>query len=145
MTFDPKKSVRKATQAMNSYTRKHSQGERPLELSTNTLPVPCAVLLKSFTDNGPVPPDFVALPRTSAALKAHVRPDGAIYKGAYQVQGDPDSVVLMYGPKNLTEKRAAEIANLERLALKRRHEAKQLGQFARNPDLPSRADRPSAS
>ncbi len=128
---------------MDTYVQKHQPAtERPLTLTTNTAPIPCAVLLKSFTDGGPVPDDFKALPKTAAALKAHVRPDGAVYKGAYELAGTPDSVVLMFGPKNLTAHRAERIAAMERLALTKRHQSFTLGQFASQPSS-SQPDRAS--
>ncbi len=131
--YSPKDAIRRTTRAMQSFTQKHTPAsERPLSLSTNTQPVPCALYLRSFTENGPIPDDFAGLPKTSVALRSHVRPDGAVYKGAFQIQGDKDSVVLVYGPQNLTEKRAEEIANMERLALRRRHERAALGPFG-NP------------
>lgn len=142
--YDPKRAIRGATKAMNSYTSKHTPpSERPLTLSSNGAPVPCAVLLRSFTENGPVPDDFKGLPKTSAALKAHVRPDGAVYIGAFQSQGAKDSVVLVYGPAKLTEKRAEEISCLERRALIKRHESFLLGPFA--APLSPRADGPSVA
>ncbi len=134
---------------MNSFVRKQTPAsERPLTLLTNDQPIPCSVLLRSFVEDGPVPDDFKGLPKTSAAIKAHVRPDGAVYKGSFQLQGAKDSVVLVYGPKNLTEVRAERIASMERLALTRRHESFLLGPFSRNPESSSpssRADQPSAS
>lgn len=130
---------------MNRFVDKHRPAsERPLSLSSHALPIPCAILLRSFTDGGPVPDDFTGLPKTSAALKAHVRPDGAIYKGAYQSQGVPESVVLVYGPKNLTDARAEEIASIERHALVTRHATAALGSFARHPHRSSTSRPPRA-
>jgi hypothetical protein len=113
--------------------------ERPLTLTTMSGPSPCAVLLRSFTEGGPVPDDFEGLPKTAEALKSHVRSDGAVYLGAFEVQGDKDSVVLMYGPSNLTETRAEAIANMERLALTNRHAAWALGPFARQQTGPAQS------
>ncbi len=142
--YDPRAGIRGATKAMNAFVRKsHPTGRRDLTLSTNDQPVPCAVLLKSFVEDGPVPDDFKGLPKSSQSLKDHVRPDGAVYKGAFQLQGTKDSVILMYGPKNLTETRAEQIANMERLALTQRHASFVLGPFAARPEPSSRADRPS--
>ena len=95
----------------------------------------------SFLENGPMPDDFKALPKTSEALKAHVRPDGGVYRGAYELQGTPGSVILMYGPANLTAQRAEKIANMERLALTKRHESFRLGPFSAQPVPSSRPDR----
>ncbi len=138
--YSPLARIKEARKAMDHYVQKHTPSqEKPLTLSTNEQPIPCAVLLKSFTDGGPVPDDFKALPKTSTALKAHVRPDGGVYKGAFDLEGGKDSVVLMYGPKNLTPQRAERIAAMERLALTKRHQSFTLGQFAAQPPTPPRA------
>ncbi len=146
--YSPIEGLRRARKAMDSYSQKHTPAtERPLTLSTNKATLPCTILLKSFTEGGPVPDDFKALPRTAAAIKAHVRPDGAVYKGAFELQGTPDSVVLVFGPKNLTAHRAERIAAMERLDLMKRDASYRLGPYAAKPaasvvppsDTPSRA------
>ncbi len=132
--YSPMNAIRRATRSMNKTIAKHTPpSERPLTLAANDQPVPCAVLLASFTEGGPVPSDFIALPKTSAALKAHVRPDGAVYKGAFELQGHFGSVVLAYGPKDMTMTRAEQVATIERTVLLKRHEAHALGIFAASP------------
>lgn len=132
--YSPMKAVRRATRAMDSVSRKHAPpSERPLTLTTNGEPVPCAVLLRSFIENGPVPDDFTGLPKTSDALKKHVRPDGAVYKGAFEAQGDRSSVVLVYAAPSWLPDRCESIATMERKALLNRHDAHALGPFARHP------------
>lgn len=132
--YSPLGAVRRATRAMNSYNTKHAApSERPLTLETTTGPIPCAVLLRSFTENGPVPDDFAGIPRSGAAIKEHVRPDGAVFLGAFEVQGDRSSVVLVYGPPTMTTEQAEQVALLERPALAARHESFLLGPFAAHP------------
>lgn len=102
---------------------------------TNSGPIPCAVLLRSLTDGGWVPDDFRGI--TSAQqIKDHVRPDGAKFIGAYELQGDRSSVVLMYGAPTLDVIAAEKFATIERPALVARHESFLLGPFAARPVAP---------
>lgn len=118
---------------MNSFTAKHTPAaEKPLQLSTTTGPIPCAVLLRSLTEKGPIPDDFTAL-QSAAAIKSHIRPDGAVYLGAFEVQGDRSSVVLVYGPATMSTEDAERVAIAERPALTARHESFLLGPFAQRP------------
>lgn len=90
------------------------------------------VLLKTLTEGGPIPDDLKGL-RTSMAIRAHTRPDGGVYCGAYELQGQPESVVLVYGDPTLTDAQAERCASLERPALARRHSDWKLGPFAASP------------
>ncbi len=120
--------MRPAIKGMRSYVTQH--GPRPeLTLTATDQPVPCAVLLRSLTEGGPVPDDFTALPKTAAAFKAHVRPDGAVYKGAFELQGRRGSVVLVWGPTAMSLQRAEQVATVERMVLEKRHESSKLGIF----------------
>jgi hypothetical protein len=67
---------------------------------------------------------------SSAALKAHVRADGAVYCGAFELQGHPDSVVIVFGDPALSPRDAERFATLERPALNRRFRDWRLGVFA---------------
>lgn len=132
------RALNRTRRAMDSFSAKHTpQSERPLTLSSTTGPVPCAVLLRSLTDGGPVPDDFHGF--TSAQqIKDHVRPDGAKFIGAYELQGDRSSVVLVYGPQTLDVITAEKFATMERRALIARHESFKLGPFAaRHPVAPT--------
>jgi hypothetical protein len=132
--YDPRSAMRPAIKGLRRYVEKHTPAsERTLHLSTADRPTPCAVLLRSLTDNGPVPDDFTAIPKTAAGFKAHVRPDGAVYKGAFELQGQRGSVVLVWGPADMTVQRAEQVATIERRALEKRHESSTLGVFAANP------------
>lgn len=135
--YSPLKALKHARRAMDSTVRKVSptiSGIAPqLSVSSSGQPVPCALYLQSLLDGvGSVPDDFTALPKTSAAIKGHIRPDGAVYLGAFELQGDRSSVVLVYGPPMMDPIRAEQIATLERPALIRRHQAAKLGPFG-NP------------
>lgn len=143
-SYDPRQGIKNAVRAMNTYVKKHERPElitgEPKNLpdvglaSVAQEPAPCVVLLRSFTDGNRdiVPDDFFAL-RTAKDLQAHVRPDGAIYLGAYELQNTPDSLCMVYGPASMTSEKAERLATLERPALMRRHTQAQLGPFAAAP------------
>lgn len=131
--YSPLGALKRTRRAMDSVTAKHTpQSERPLTLSTTTGPVPCAVLLRSIVERGPVPDDFSGF-SSAAQIKDHVRPDGAKFIGAYELQGDRTSVVLVYGPPTLDLIAAEKMATMERPALIARHESHLLGPFAARP------------
>lgn len=90
------------------------------------------VLLKMLTDDGPVPDDIRGL-LTGAALRSHVRADGAVYRGAFETQGAPDSVVLVWADPSVSDERCLLMANMERPALERRYHDWTLGPFAATP------------
>lgn len=110
---------------MDRFVKDHTRPS--LTVSTTRRPT-CCVLLRSLTDGGPVPDDFQGL-ATAAAIRSHVRPDGAVYKGSWQLQTDKDSVVLVWGDPALSIDDAEFIATRERPELVRRHEAAKLGPF----------------
>jgi hypothetical protein len=150
--YDPRDAIKRTTRAMNSYVKKH---ERPIQLhsdtnvgdvaltSTATEPGVCVILLKSLTEDirTVVPDDFHPL-RTALALQEHVRPDGAVFLGAYELQNTPDSLCLVYGPASLLPEKAERLATLERPALMRRHEQARLGPFAAAPDTTTHSSAP---
>lgn len=135
--YSPLRALNRVRKSMDTVSAKHTPAsERPLTLSSQTGPIPCAVLLRSLAENGPVPDDFKGL-TNAADIKGHVRPDGAKYIGAYELQGDRQSVVLVYGPATLDLIAAEKMATMERPALIARHESFLLGPFAARPELPS--------
>lgn len=132
--YSPLKAIRRATSAMNKYVRdaKDVMG-RPinapdLTLSVNPKAAPCVVLLRSLTDGGPVPDDFTEI-RSGEAIKNHKRSDGAVFKGAFELQNTKDSLCLVYGDESMTRAEAERAATLERPALMARHHNWTLGPF----------------
>lgn len=86
------------------------------------------VLLACLASSGPVPDDITGL-TTGQHLKDHVRADGGIYRGAYEMQGQPDSVVLVYADPRASDHHCEAAATMERPVLTRRFQAWQLGPF----------------
>lgn len=130
--YNPLKAIRGATKAMNHRLREEGhvvQTGDSLATTTHTEAAPCCILLRSLTDGGPVPDDFNRLKLSGASLKEHVRPDGGVYLGAFEVQGQKDSLVIVYGPLRLKDK-AERLSILERPALVARHRTAALGPFA---------------
>jgi len=88
----------------------------------------CAVLLVSFSeDDGPVPDDFRAI-TDKRAIKNYVRPDGAVYRGAFESNGV--DCVMVWGDPTTPESVIKRVAELERPALQQRYRAWKLGPFA---------------
>jgi len=88
----------------------------------------CAVLLVSFSeDDGPVPDDFRAIV-DKRAIKEYVRPDGAVYRGAFESNGV--DCVMVWGDPTTPESVIQRVAELERPALQQRYRAWKLGPFA---------------
>lgn len=88
----------------------------------------CAVLLVSFAeDDGPVPDDFRAIV-DKRAIKEYVRPDGAVYRGAFESNGV--DCVMVWGDPTTPESVIKRVAELERPALQQRYRAWKLGPFA---------------
>ena len=88
----------------------------------------CAVLLVSFSENdGPVPDDFRAIVN-KRAIKEYVRPDGAVYRGAFESNGV--DCVMVWGDPTTPESVIKRVAELERPALQQRYRAWKLGPFA---------------
>jgi len=88
----------------------------------------CAVLLVSFSENdGPVPDDFRAIV-DKRTIKAYVRPDGAVYRGAFESNGV--DCVMVWGDPTTPESVIKRVAELERPALQQRYRAWKLGPFA---------------
>ena len=88
----------------------------------------CAVLLVSFSeDDGPVPDDFRAI-TDKRAIKTYVRPDGAVYRGAFESNGV--DCVMVWGDPTTPESVIKRVAELERPALQQRYRAWKLGPFA---------------
>lgn len=80
----------------------------PVSAQVDTAPKTCCVLLMAFMHRHPmVPDDFHNVPRTKAGIEAYVRPDGAIYLGAYELPKDPFGTVLVWGDPALTQAQVA--------------------------------------
>lgn len=90
---------------------------------------PCAILLRSLVEDGPMPDDFRALV-DKRALKQYVRPDGAVFRGAFEFSGASRALVMVWGDPATPEAVIQRVAELERPALEQRHQAWKLGPFA---------------
>lgn len=141
-TYHPLDGLRRLTALMRGKIRDAGETIQlppPTDVPVVTIKAaPCVVLLRALTDGhagkgwSSVPDDFHAL-TSAAAIEAHVRADGAVYVGAYQVQGHPDSVVLVYGDPSMTPQQAERYSITERPELERRHRQMLLGVFAHVP------------
>lgn len=135
-SYDPRKAIHRATRAMDEYVRKSgpSVGVTEPVYTTKSGIAPVCVLLKSITDRGPCPDDFQTL-TSGEQIKRHVRSDGAVFVGAFELQGDRESVVLVYGDPAMKAEQAERLATMERPELIRRQQQHALGPFAAQPTL----------
>ncbi len=61
---------------------------------------PFCLHLKSFADGTALlPPDFDTVERSSKGIRAHIRPDGAMFLGVFEFTPDPGNVgaIAVYG------------------------------------------------
>lgn len=68
-----------------------------------------------------LPEDIRALPLVSGALRGHVRPDGSVYCGAYELPNQPQSTIIVFGDALLSHEDAIAASvefrrRLERIA-----------------------------
>lgn len=69
----------------------------------------CCILLLAFVSGSPmVPDDFHTLPKSAAALKDYVRPDGGVYLGSFQAPNDPAGVVVVFGDPMSSQRQAVQ-------------------------------------
>lgn len=134
MTYNPRSAIGAAIRGMDGYVKQHSK-PAPVELVKPTAAAPCAVLLRSIVEGGPVPDDFANVPKTADGLRSFVRADGAVYRGAFELQGKPGSIVMVWGDPSLSMKGAERIATQERPALEQRHAQAKLGPFANHTPI----------
>lgn len=139
MTYDPLKSLSGLRRDMQKEIA--SKGELVIPGTAVTAPLAVerkadtvCVLLKMLTDDGPVPDDIRGL-FSGPAIKAHVRADGGVFRGAFEVAGRPDSVVLVWADPSLSDERCLIMASMERPALERRYQQWILGPFASHSHL----------
>lgn len=92
VTYDPKSALRAF--------RHHKVGlPKPQDQYTiKPRPQLLCVLLTDFSKRAPsLPDDLQALERTGTAIKDHVRGDGGVFLGSYELPHTPSSVVLVWG------------------------------------------------
>jgi hypothetical protein len=115
--YDPRKAFLGMKAGMKQLAKQAKREEVPMGLvgtdgsaltpSVSTAPATCCVLLLALAHRSPmVPDDFHNVPRTKAGIESYVRPDGAIYLGAYELPNDPGGVVLVYGDPAMTQEQA---------------------------------------
>jgi hypothetical protein len=137
LTYDPKSAAqafRQATRPSGSpvgapVNQAYSRADRPQTL--------CILLLGFVAGTAVLPDDFDNVERTATALKAHVRPDGGVYLGAYQAPRDAAGVVVVFGDPLMEQKEAMQSSIVFRgkllAQMDRFDAAKALGPFAPQP------------
>jgi hypothetical protein len=105
---------------------------------TDVGPQTCCVLLMALTAKAPmVPDDFHNVTITKAGLEAYVRPDGAIYLGAFELPNDPYGTVCVWGDPAMSFQQAAAASIAYRRKLLDHHMGSDLGPFSASPILES--------
>ena len=134
-------------------------GKKALTVDASGVPVyekvkaieTCAILLLAFTKGAKmVPGDFHNVPKTGAALKTYVRPDGGVFLGAFQAHGESDGVIVVFGDPMMSTGAAQKVAMQYRARLREQYAGEvaldELGPFAAGtvselpPALPDRMD-----
>ncbi len=108
---------------------------------TNTPAIqPFCLHLKSWAAGTSVlPDDFDTVERSSRGLRTHIRPDGAMYLGAFEFAGDEDGlgVIVVYGDPKMPIEEGREHARRFRHQLFKQMDDfdahKSLGPFAGKP------------
>lgn len=95
----------------------------------------CCVLLLALTNGSKmVPDDFHNVEKSGAGLRAYARPDGGVYRGAFEIAKQPASVVLVYGDPLMSEQDAQRASMAYRARLVELYEGERalgaLGPFA---------------
>jgi len=140
--YDPKSALKifanhaRAQRAVNRLTIGASKDPYEGRQKAETL----CVLLASFVNGSAVlPDDFDTVEKTGKGLKAHVRPDGGVFVGAFELPHDPTSVIVVYGDPLMDGKEAVYASLSFRRLLRQQlelEEKKVLGPFA-TPDPPT--------
>lgn len=121
MTYDPTNALKALVRAGRQVSRPSMTSGGELQAAGKPLyetqPRPdtlCFLLLQFTTPNNSLPEDFYNIPRekgkSSAALKAHVRPDGGVFVGAFEAPDDPAGVVIVFGDPLMSENEAVKMS-----------------------------------
>jgi len=57
-----------------------------------------------------LPKDIHGLPKTGSALKTHVRPDGAVFLGLFEIPGSKNTGVVVFGDKGTPQGTAVAVS-----------------------------------
>ena len=86
-------SVPRGTSVSESETSE--QAQEPVQAPLLCFP------LSAFIHNDPgLPPDFQSVERTGQGLKQHLRPDGAVFLGLFEIPKEPHTGIVVFGPPN---------------------------------------------
>jgi hypothetical protein len=70
-------------------------------------PLLCFPLAAFTTYDDSLPPDFRMVERSGSGLKNHIRPDGAVFLGLFEIPKEPHTGIVVFGPQGTS----SQIAN----------------------------------
>ena len=76
------------------------QSETPVPTEKIAPPLLCFPLAAFAGYSPDLPSDFSLVERTAKGLQSHIRPDGAVFLGLHEVQGEPETGVVVFGPSD---------------------------------------------
>jgi hypothetical protein len=121
--YDPTSALKAVRDALKQYEPSPARGrllgpdEKPIgqpiapAYEMKEGPAVLCFLLREWAEGQcALPDDFDDLPKSGKALKEHVRPDGGVYLGAFDSQGDPLGVIIMFGDPALPLRQAIDLS-----------------------------------
>lgn len=141
--YDPKSALRLVKDAMRSKPTVEVKGllkadGKPVYEAAKRADTLCVLLLGFVHGTAVLPDDFDTVERSAKGLKAHVRPDGGVYLGAFQTPHDPAGVVVVYGDPLMEMQDAIRASLVFRKGVQAQMETfdshKSLGPFAAQPE-----------
>jgi hypothetical protein len=117
--YDPKSALKRFTEAGGLKGRPVGKRVGPAYDIKARSPFLCFPLMAWLDKNDALPQDIKDLPTSSKALKEHVRPDGGVYLGAFELPDDSGSTVIVFGEATTRHEDAKNASILFRQKLAR--------------------------
>ncbi len=111
MTYDPKSALKilKKNNAMPA--RKPVGPNIPDAYRMGSRPQPLCFPLMAWLDGAKaLPEDILAVPLSSKVLKEHVRPDGGMFLGLFELPDQPASGIVVFGDPLMSRENAIAVS-----------------------------------
>lgn len=117
--YDPKSALKKFSEAGGFKGKPIGKRVGPAYDLKARAPFFCFPLMAFAMRDEHLPQDIKDLPTSSKSLKEHVRPDGGVYLGAFELPDDAGSTIVVYGEATTTQDEAKQASILFRQRLAR--------------------------
>lgn len=104
MSYDPRSALRMFRKAKQDGTAIAVEASGLVDASGTPAAAPvtrpqtlCVLLVGFVFGTSVLPDDFDRVEKSAGALKAHTRPDGGVFLGAFEMPHDPAGVVVVFG------------------------------------------------